>query len=157
MKLEYRILEVAEGDKQDCNYCLLDFQAKIGFNLNTATHEIAANNKEGDCVDIAFICTTCKRDLENGALPYCELCGRLKRNRRGCFCELLTDRPSQPVSEETLIARSFSSRLENKTRELEKELSAAKEELKVEGKKWLNFKKNLKSEVRNRSKNSWIE
>ncbi len=31
-----------------------------------------------------------------------------------------------------LIARSFSSRLENKTRELEKELSAAKEELKVE-------------------------
>src|SRR5437764_15312529 len=125
MKLEYRILEVAEGDKQDCNYCLLDFRVEIGFNLNIATHEIVAHNKEGDGVDIAYICATCKEDLENNILPYCELCGRLKRNRRGCFCELLKERPSRPVSENTLIARSFSSRLENKTKELEQKLTTA--------------------------------
>ena len=75
MKLEYRVLEIAEGDKQDCNYCSLDFLAEIGFNLNIATHEIAANNKEGDCVDIAYICATCKEGLENNILPYCEKCG----------------------------------------------------------------------------------
>ena len=102
MKLEYRVLEVAEGDKQDCNYCLLDFQAEVGFNLNIATHEIAANNREGDCVDISYICSTCKEDLENNILPYCEKCGRLMRNRRGCICEFLKDKPSRPVSENTL-------------------------------------------------------
>ena len=132
MKLEYRVLEIAEGDKQDCNYCSLDFRAEIGFNLNIATHEIAANNKEGDCVDIAYICATCKEGLENNILPYCEKCGRLMRNRRGCFCELLKDKPTRPVSENTLIARSFTSRLENKTKELEKELLATKEALKIE-------------------------
>ena len=96
MKLEYRILEVAEGDKQDCNYCLLDFQAEIGFNLNTATHEIAANNKEL-------------------ILPLSALLVRgLWKMVLFLTVNLLTDRPSQPVSEETLIAHTFSSHLENK-------------------------------------------
>ena len=73
-----------------------------------------------------------KEGLENNILPFCEKCGRLMRNRRGCFCELLKDKPTRPVSENTLIARTFTSRLENKTKELEKELLATKEALKIE-------------------------
>ena len=132
MKLEHRILEVAKGGKESCDYCLLDFRAD-SFTFTLATREIATHNKEGDCIDISFICANCKKDLENEILPHCEECGRLKKHREACFCNHLKDgKFHQPVSEDALIARSFSSRLENKTKELEKELSTAKEELNIE-------------------------
>lgn len=135
MKLEYRVLEVAEGDKQDCNYCSLDFWSKNDLKFATATHEMMAlDKKTGDCVDIAYICAECKKDFDNAVLPYCELCGRLKRNRNNvnCVCNFMKNKPSKPISAETIIAQSFASRLENKIKELEKELSATKETLKVE-------------------------
>src|SRR6185312_449213 len=128
MKLEYRILEVAEESGESCDYCLLDFRAS-SFTFTPATHEIVAHNEEGDCVDIAFMCADCKKDLENEIIPYCEECGRLKKHREACFCSYLKDgKLRQPVSGNDLTARSFSSRLENKTKELEKELVAAKVE-----------------------------
>ncbi|CAI2180378.1 7912_t:CDS:2 [Funneliformis geosporum] len=86
--------------------------------FNVATYQIATFKDNGDYADIAHICNNCKKDLESGILPYCELCGRLKRNRKACFCNLLK---------------------ENKTRELEKEQSVAKEELKIERKKVVKF------------------
>ena len=132
MRLEYRVLEVAKGSRETCDHCLLDFHAS-SFTFIPATHEIVAHDKKGDCVDISFICANCKKDLENEILPYCEECGRLKKHREACFCNHLKDKKlNQPASEDALIARSFSSRLENKTKELEKELSTAKEELNIE-------------------------
>ena len=55
-----------------------------------------------------------------------------KRNRNSCFCYLEKGESNKPISEEELAASSYSSRLENKTKELEKELSATKETLEVE-------------------------
>jgi len=45
---------------------------------------------------------------------------------------LLKPNSTKPLSEETSIAQSFSSRLESKIRELEKELYATKEQLVIE-------------------------
>lgn len=135
MKLEYRILEAAEGDKQDCNYCSLsfqDFRFKDSLTFNIATHQVAAFKDNDDYADIAYICADCKKDFDNDTLPYCELCGRLKRNRKGCFCNLLENKPIQSLSTEEITSRTFGYRLEKKTRELEKELSTAKEELNIE-------------------------
>ena len=135
MKLEYRILKVAEGDKQDCNYCSLsfrDFRFKDSLTFNVATHQVAAFKDNNDYADIAYICADCKKDFENDVLPYCELCGRLKRNRKGCFCDLLEDKPIQSLSTEEITSRTFGYRLEKKTRELEKELKTAKDKLNIE-------------------------
>ena len=131
MKLKYRILEVAKGDKQDCNYCSLsfrDFRFKDNLTFNIATHQVAAfkdyDDDDDDDADIAYICADCKKDLESNILPYCELCGRLQRNRKGCFCNLLKDKPVQSLSTEEIVSRTFGYRLEKKTRELEKELQS---------------------------------
>ncbi|CAJ0762063.1 6966_t:CDS:2, partial [Entrophospora sp. SA101] len=85
VKLEYRILEVAEKDNQDCNYCLLDFHSGYSLILNVATHQLATFKDNGDYVYIAYICGNRKEELENDILPHCELCGRLKRNRKDIF------------------------------------------------------------------------
>ena len=99
----------------------------------TATHQMVARNTPDGYSDIVFICGECKKDYDNDALPWCEKCGRFKRSRNRCFCRRLAKNKSiKPFPEETLIARSFSSRLENKIRELEKELYATKEELAIE-------------------------
>ena len=132
MKLKYRTLE---GDKQDCNYCSLsfrDFRFKDSLTFNIATHQVAAFKDNDDYADIAYICADCKKDFDNDTLPYCELCGRLKRNRKGCFCNLLENKPIQSLSTEEITSRTFGYRLEKKTRELEKELTSAKEELNIE-------------------------
>ena len=99
----------------------------------TATHQMVARNTPDGYSDIVFICGECKKDYDNDALPWCEECDRFKRNRNRCFCRRLAkNKSTKPFSEETLIARSFSSRLENNIRELEKELYATKEELAIE-------------------------
>src|SRR6266511_5463303 len=126
MKLEYRILE-AENKTWSCNYCLLDVPLGQNLNITPANYEIVAYDKKDKCVDIASICDNCKKDLENGTLPYCEECGRLKRNRGYCFCSLQKERPIQSSSSQTIEAH-----LAKKTKELEKELVTTKEELKVE-------------------------
>ena len=126
MKLEYRILE-AENKTRSCNYCLLDVPFGQELTFTPANYEIVAYDKKDKCVDIASICDNCKKDLENGTLPYCEECGRLKRNRGYCFCSLQKERPIQSSSSQTIEAR-----LAKKTKELEKELKTAKEGLKIE-------------------------
>ena len=135
MKLEYRVLELAKGDKMECNYCFLDYSDPTLLNFDTAfaTHEMVASEENGGYADIVFICKDCKRDYDNGTLPWCEECGRLKRNRNRCYCRRLSkNKSTKPLTTEELIARSFGSRLEKKTRELENELSTTKEELKIE-------------------------
>jgi len=128
MKLEYRVIEISKSDKYKwgCDFCSYD-KGKV----STATHEIVARKSNG-YADVAYICSDCKRDFENNALPWCEKCGRVKRNRISCFCRLVEDQDAEPTSEETIIAQAYSSRLESKIKELEKELSATKEVLKIE-------------------------
>ncbi|CAG8563486.1 4216_t:CDS:1 [Ambispora leptoticha] len=141
MKLEYRILEIA-GDKQDCNYYLFSFQDfcfKNNLTLNIATHQVAVFKDNDDYADIAYICADCKKDFENDILSYYELYGRLKRNRKGSFCNLLENKPIQSLSMEKIISRTFGYCLEKKTRELEKELSTTKEELNIEREEVVKF------------------
>jgi hypothetical protein len=125
MKLEYRILE-AENKPQSCNYCLLYTHYRYGEDITftPATHEIVAYryDNDGDCADIAVICNNCKRDLESGTLPYCELCGRSKRNRVYCLCSRLEN---NKIKQER-TSKSFDYHLEKKTKKLEKDLSATK-------------------------------
>ena len=135
MKLEYRILEVAKRDKQDCNYCSLsfrDFCFKDSLTLNVATHQLAAFKNNDDYADIAYICADCKKDFENNILPYCELCGRLQRNRQGCYCSLLKDGKFRTLSTEEGTSQTIESHLAKKTKELEKKLKTTKEDLNVE-------------------------
>ncbi|CAJ0765702.1 7106_t:CDS:2 [Entrophospora sp. SA101] len=61
------------------SYKRINFCSGSGLNLNVATHQLATFKDNGDYVDIAYICGNCKEELENDILPYCELCGRLKR------------------------------------------------------------------------------
>ena len=56
---------------------------------------------------------------------------QVKKKRIGCVCSYLKAKPT-PLSEEELLSQSFNSRLENKTRELEKKLSTDKEKLSIE-------------------------
>ena len=44
MRLEYRILEITQGDEQECNFCLLDFDdpTLLNFDTATATHQMVA-------------------------------------------------------------------------------------------------------------------
>ena len=134
MRLEYRILEIAQGDEQECNFCFLDFDDPTLLNFDTApaTHQMVAHNTPDGYTDIVFICSECKKDYNNNTLPWCEKCGRLKRNRNRCFCSHLKAKSTKPLSDKELLSQTFSFRLENKTRELEKELSITKEELKIE-------------------------
>jgi len=135
MKLEYRVLELVKGDEQECNYCFLDYDDPTLLNFDTApaTHQMVALEEDGSNADIVFICKDCKKDYDNNTLPRCEECSRLKRNRNRCYCRRLAkNKPTKPLTTEELIAQSFSYRLENKTKELEKELSTTKEELKIE-------------------------
>src|SRR6185295_11923061 len=141
MRLEYRILEIAQGDEQECNFCFLDFDDSTNFNFDTApaTHQMTARNTPDGYSDIVFICDECKKDYDNNTLPCCEKCGRLKRNRNRCFCSRLKAKSTKPLSDEELLSQAFSSRLENKTRELEKELSITKEKLNIEREEIVKF------------------
>jgi len=134
MRLEYRILEITQGDEQECNFCFLDFDDPTLLNFDTApaTHQMVARNTPDGYSDIVFICGECKNNYDNNTLPWCEKCGRLKRNRNRCFCSHLKAKSTKPLSDKELLSQAFSFRLENKTRELEKELSITNEELKVE-------------------------
>ena len=135
MRLEYRVLELAKEDKKECNYCFLDYNdpTHLHFDTAPATHEMVALEENGGYADIVFICKDCKRDYDNDTLPWCEECGRLKRNRNRCYCHhLAKNKSTKSLTAEELVAQSFGSHLEKKTRELENELSTTKEELKIE-------------------------
>ena len=133
MKLEYRVLELAKGDEQECHYCFVDYDDPTNLNFDTApaTHQMIAHTETEQYFDIAFICKDCKVEYDNGTLPRCEKCDRLKRNKSRCYCHKVKKKATLPTERE-LISQDFSTCLENKTRELEKELSTAKEELKIE-------------------------
>ena len=133
MKLEYRTLELAKGDEQECHYCFVDYDNPTNLNFDTApaTHQMIAHTETEQYFDISFICKDCKAEYDSGVLPRCEKCDRLKRNKSRCYCHKVKKKATLPTERE-LISHSFSSRLENKTRELEKELSTAKEELNIE-------------------------
>jgi len=133
MKLEYRILELAKGDEQECHYCFVDYDNPTNLNFDTApaTHQMIAHTETEQYFDISFICKDCKAEYDGGVLPRCEKCDRLKRNKSRCYCHKVKKKATLPTERE-LISQSFSSRLENKTRELEKELSTTKEELNIE-------------------------
>jgi len=75
MKLEYQIIELARGDRWNCNFC--PFKKN---DISIATHEIVSR-KTGGYNDIARICIECKKDFDNDSLPYCNDCGRVMRNR----------------------------------------------------------------------------
>ena len=141
MRLEYRILEIAQGNEQECNFCFLDFDDPTLLNFDTApaTHQMVARNTPDGYSDIVFICGECKNDYDNNTLPWCEKCGRLKRNRNRCFCSHLKAKSTKPLSDKELLSQAFSFHLENKTRELEKELSTAKEELNIEREEVVKF------------------
>jgi hypothetical protein len=81
---------------------------------------VARNTPDGYS-DIVFICGECKKDYNNNILPWCEKCGRLKRNRNRCFCSHLKAKSTKPLSDKELLSQAFSFRLEN-----------TKEELKIE-------------------------
>ena len=90
---------------------------------------VGRNTPDG-YADIVFICDECKKYYDNNTLPWCEKCGRLKRNRNRCLCSHLKAKSTKPLSDKEWLSQAFSFCLENKTRELEKELFTAKEELK---------------------------
>jgi len=71
MRLEYRILEIAQGDEQECNVCFLDFDDPTLLNFDTApaTHQMVAHNTPDGYTDIVFICSECKKDYNNNTLP----------------------------------------------------------------------------------------
>jgi len=130
MKLEYRVLELTKGDEQECHYCFVYYDDPTNLNFDTAptTHQMIAHTETEQYFDIY---KDCKAEYDNGTLPRCEKCDRLKRNKSRCYCHKVKKKATLPTERE-LISQSFSTHLENKTRELEKELSTAKEELKVE-------------------------
>ena len=129
MKLEYRVLELAKGDEQECHYCFVDYDDPTNLNFDTApaTHEMVALEEDGSSADIAFICKECKVEYDNNTLPRCEKCDRLKRNKSRCYCHKVKKKQTQSLTNMELVAQSFSFRLESKTRELEKELATTKE------------------------------
>ena len=131
MRLEYRVLEIAIGDEQECNFCFIDFGDPTLLNFDTApaTHQMVARNTPDGYSDIVFICGECKKDYDNNTLPRCEKCDRLKRNRNRCFCSRLKAKSTKPLSDKELLSQAFGSRLENKTKELEQKLTTAEEEI----------------------------
>ena len=154
MKLEYRVLEISKDDEQECNFCFLDFNDPTNFSLDTApaTHQMVGHNTPDGYADIVFICKDCKKDYDNNTLPWCEKCDRLKRNRSRCFCSRLKAKSTKPLSDKELLSQAFSSRLENKTGELEKELSTAKEELNIEREEVVKFQEKSEEWGKNQNK-----
>ena len=140
MKLEYRVLELAKGKENDCHYCFVDYddQTNLDFSTAPATYQMVAHCETEQYFDISFICKNCKVEYDSGALPRCEKCDRLKRNKRFCYCHKVKAQ-TQSLTEEEIISQSFSYHLENKTRELEKELSSTKEELNIEREEVVKF------------------
>ena len=134
MKLGYRVLELVNGNEQECSYCFIDYsdQTNLDFSTAPAAYQMVAHTKSEQYFDISFICKDCKLEYSNNVLPRCEKCDRLMRNKSLCYCHKEKKKQTQSLTNRELVAQSFSSRLENKTRELEKELSITKEELKVE-------------------------
>ena len=134
MKLEYRVLELVNGDEQECSYCFIDYsdQTNLDFSTAPAAYQMVAHTKSEQYFDISFICKDCKLEYDNNVLPRCEKCDRLMRNKSLCYCHKEKKKQTQSLTNRELVAQSFSFRLESKTRELEKELSITKEELKVE-------------------------
>jgi len=90
-----------------------------------------ARNTLDSYSDIIFICSKYKQDYDNNTLLWYEKCSRLKRNRNRYFCSHLKAKSNKPLSNKELFSQTFSFYLKNKTRELEKELSTTKEELKI--------------------------
>ncbi|CAI2190880.1 13127_t:CDS:2, partial [Funneliformis geosporum] len=117
MRLEYRVLEIAKNNEQECNFFFLDFNNPTNFSLDTtpATYQIVGHNTPDDYANIVLF-----------------VCDRLKRNRNRCFCSHLKAKSTKQISDKELLSQAFSSHLEMKTRELKKELSTAKEGLKIE-------------------------
>ena len=49
------------------------------------------NTSNNDYSDIAYICVECKKDLDDNALPHCNDCGRVMRNRIDVtICNMMT-------------------------------------------------------------------
>ena len=136
-RLEYKILEKTKESVPYCNYCAISDNAK----LDNATYELVAYNESGNCADISSICIDCKKDFENDALPYCEECGRLKRNREGCFCSFITEEQSKMLSAEVGTSQTIESRLVKENKKLEKELKNVRKELRVEREEIAKFQK----------------
>ncbi|CAJ0899680.1 11697_t:CDS:2, partial [Entrophospora sp. SA101] len=69
MRLEYRILEIAQGNEQECNFCFLDFDDPTLLNFDTApvTHQMMANNTPDGYSDIIFICSECQRNIRKNS------------------------------------------------------------------------------------------
>ncbi|CAG8568948.1 2276_t:CDS:10 [Ambispora gerdemannii] len=102
-ELEERVEELYdEGDEQVCNFCLLDFDDPTLLNFDTA---LATHQMVA-------------RNTPDGYSDIVFICGESKSTKS--------------LSDKELLSQAFSFRLENKTRELEKELSITNEELKVE-------------------------
>jgi len=139
-KLEYRILEKTKESVPYCNYCVISDDVR----LDNAIHELVAYNESGNCADISSICADCKKDFENDSLPYCEECGRLKRNREGCFCAFITEEQSKMLSAEVGTSQTIESRLVKENKKLEKELKTAKKELKIEREEVAKFQEKSK-------------
>ena len=137
MKLEYRVLELVNGDEQECSYCFIDYsdQTNLDFSTAPAAYQMVAHTKSEQYFDISFICKDCKLEYDNNVLPRCEKCDRLMRNKSLCYCHKEKKKQTQSLTNRELVAQSFSFCLESKTRELEKELSITKEELKIKEKK----------------------
>src|SRR6185369_5703734 len=107
MRLEYRVLEIAKGDVQECNFCFLDFDDPTNFSLDTApaTHQMIGHNTPDGYADIVFICKDCKKDYDNNTLPQCEKCDRLNKS----FCSHLKVKSTKPLSDQELLSQAFSS------------------------------------------------
>ena len=144
-------LEIAKGDEQECKFCFLDFDDPTLLNFDTApaTHQMVACNTPDGYSDIVFICGDCKKDYDNNTLPWCEKCGRLKRNRNRCFCSHLKAKSTKPLSDKELLSQAFSFHLE-------KSYQLPKEELKTEREEVAKLQENLKSEVKSKNKSYWI-
>src|SRR5437764_9192423 len=150
MKLEYRVLELVNGNEQECSYCFIDYsdQTNLDFSTAPAAYQMVAHTKSEQYFDISFICKDCKLEYDNNVLPRCEKCDRLMRNKSLCYCHKEKKKQTQSLTNRELVAQSFSFRLESKTRELEKELSITKEELKIEREEVAKFQE--KSEERSK-------
>ena len=70
------------------------------------------------------------------------------------LCSRLKAKSTKPHSDKELLSQTFSSCLENKTQELEKELSTAKEELNIEREEVAKFQEKSKKD---RNKNYSIK
>ena len=84
MRLEYRVLELAKGNENDCSYCFIDYdnQTNLDFSTASATHQMVAHTETEQYFDISFICKDCKAEYDSNAIPRCEKCDKLQRNKK---------------------------------------------------------------------------